>query len=286
MEYDMYLVLVVLLSFVSQNVFSQTVTTFEDWEKSIIEPQLYGGRPAVAGELPHVYWLGFCTATLVSTKAVITAAHCVDNGQRISFKKRDGQTINGVCRQHPRYDDNGYTNNDFALCKITPEITDVVRASISTEMMLAGQRVVANGYGRPNITVLHVGESVIRSAGAQDYTTRGLVALGGGDSGGSLFKGPIADLKVGPFEVVGINSRREVNGQTSFYNITALPRSVDFFKSYAATEKIELCGINANCSVKPPSVPDECLDEKALLEYFEGETKAAKLAFDACVKSL
>jgi hypothetical protein len=281
----MYLILLLVSIFGTSSVLAQSLRTFEDWEKSIIEPQLYGGRPTTAAELPGVYWLGFCTATLISTKAVITAAHCVETGQRINFRKRDGTQITGVCRQHPRYDDNGMTNNDFALCKISPEITDTVRASISVETMLAGQRVVMNGYGRPNITVLHVGESVIRSVGSQDYTTRSIVALGGGDSGGSLFKGPIPDLTKGPFEVVGINSRREVNGETSYFNITGLSRSVDFFKSYAASESVELCGINATCSVKPPDVPEGCKDDAALVAYFEGELKLAKLAFEACVKN-
>lgn len=256
--------------------------TLDSWERSIIEPQLYGGRPAVAGELPHVFWLGFCTATLVSDNVVITAAHCVSTGQRISFKTRSGQTVNGVCTQHPRYDDNGMTNNDFALCKLSSELKDTVKASISTEMMLAGQRVVMNGYGRPNITVLHVGEAVIRSVGNQDYTTRDAVSLGGGDSGGSLFRGPIADLKKGPFVIVGINSRREVGGLTSYFNITGLKRSVDFFKSYAEKNSVQICGINASCG-EPEVTPPQCLADLEMVKFFEAELAVARNVFNACV---
>lgn len=267
----------------SANAYSQAIT-LDQWERTIIEPQLYGGRPVTAGELPHVFWLGFCTATLVADNVVITASHCVTTGQRISFKTLAGQTVNGVCTQHPRYDDNGMTNNDFALCKLSTELKDIVKASISTEVVAAGQRVVMNGYGRPNITVLHVGESVIRSVGNQDYTTRTVVALGGGDSGGSLFLGPIADLKKGPFVVVGINSRREVGGETSYFNISGLQRSVDFFKSYAAKENVQLCGINATCgTIVPPVIPERCLGDVEMVKYFEAELGMAKNALNACI---
>lgn len=279
------LIIITLLASFAARAHGQDVRnmTIDQWERTIIEPQLYGGRPVTDGELPHVFWLGFCTATLVADNVVITAAHCVTTGQRISFKTRAGQTVTGVCRQHPKYDDNGYTNNDFALCKLGTELKDIVKASISTEVMAAGQRVVLNGYGRPNIAVLHVGESLLRTVGNQDYTTRTIVSLGGGDSGGSMFKGPIADLKKGPFVVIGINSRREVGGETSYFNITGLQRSVDFFKSYATSENVQLCGINATCgAVVPPVVPDHCLADVEMVKYFESELRTAKDALNSC----
>jgi hypothetical protein len=281
MQVTQIVVGLLLSLFIGPSLKAQSMS-FDQWERTIIEPQLYGGRPATAQELPHVFWLGFCTATLVADNVVITAAHCVTTGQRISFKTRAGATVNGVCTQHPRYDDNGMTNNDFALCKLGTELKDIVKASISTETMIAGQRVVMNGYGRPNIQVLHVGESVIRSVGNQDYTTRSAVALGGGDSGGSLFKGPIADLAKGPFVVVGINSRRQVGGETSYFNITGLKRSVDFFKDYAARNSVQLCGINATCG-GPIETPERCLADVEMVKYFEAETAMAKLALNACV---
>lgn len=253
----------------------------------LMAPDLVGGRRAEPGELPLSQWLGFCTATWVSQPGeakgvVVTAGHCIDNGQSIAFTDRQyGTRHTGKCYKHPQYNDRT-VEWDYAMCEVSPgPAKDAFVASFDANKVKVGDGLLMAGYGRnPNAGTLHLGASVVYAIRGQDIVTNTPVALTSGDSGGVLYRGP-TDLKKGPFLVVGINSRRAVGNVQSYFNQTVL--ATDWLKSWSDARSLKTCGINITCgTVVPPVVPGHCLADQEMVNYFESELRMAKDALNAC----
>lgn len=220
--------------------FSSEIGVADDVDRVLI-----GGRPAKPGELPISMFINNCTATLVGPEALLTAAHCRQTGQRIFFRTK-ATDYSGVCTRHPRYNNNT-VDNDFALCRFSPKLVSKYYASLSPVPVAVGDKVTMQGYGRNQLGVLYVGESVVDRINSQDIQTNTKVKLGGGDSGGALFV-YAKDLYKGPFIQIGINSRGAVNGNRAYFNRVNLARSQKFFADWAKANKVAICGINAKCS--------------------------------------
>jgi len=255
----------------------------------LMAPDLVGGRRAETGELPLSQWLGFCTATWVSQPGeakgvVVTAGHCVDNGQSIAFTDRQyGTRHTGKCYKHPQYNDRT-VEWDYAMCEVSPgPAKEALVAAFDQERVKVGDGLLMAGYGRnPDAGTLHLGASVVSAIRGQDIVTNTPVALTSGDSGGVLYRGP-TDLKKGPFLVVGINSRRAVGSTQSYFNQTVL--ATDWLKKWSDDRNLKTCGVNVTCgAVVPPVIPDRCLADQEMIRYFEAELVMAKEAFNACLK--
>lgn len=257
----------------------------------IMAPDLYGGRPATEKELRPVTFMGFCTTTIIGTDKAsnkswwVTASHCVENQQKVNFKTRDGQVMNTICARHDLYNDSSVIY-DFAICESSSAVPDdYPLAEIDNTPMKVGDGLIMNGYGKPNIGKLHVGSSVVYQLSSQDIITETVVALGSGDSGGALLRGP-TNLETGPFKIVGINSRRAVGGSTkSYFNRIELEKSFAWFKKYAEQKNAKLCGVNVECgkAIPPPQIPERCLPDQEMVKYFGDELKMAQAALNACV---
>lgn len=221
---------------------------------------LHGGRPIKPGELRPSVYIGNCTATIVGPQTLLTAGHCRRSGQSASFTL-DRTRYTGRCVRHPQYSMNGWLNNDFALCKFSPKIDLEVYGSLKPNPMKVGDPVTMQGYGKGSNGRLNVGETVISRVNYMDLITSGSVRLGGGDSGGALFK-RLDDTYKGPFVIVGVNSRGDNFGR-SYFNRTSLERSQKFFEDFAKRYSVEICGINSKC--EPPS-EDDCESERLALE--------------------
>lgn len=215
------------------------------------DKRLIGGRPAKPNELPISMFISNCTATLIGPETLLTAAHCRQTGQRIFFRHK-AIDYAGICTRHPLYnnviDGNGHLNNDFALCKFSPKLVSPYYASLEPVQVSKGDRVTMQGYGANQLGTLYVGESKIYNIDSQDIITNTKVKLGGGDSGGALFK-YITDLKKGPFIQIGVNSRGQPLGNKAFFNRINLNRSQKFFREWAQKNKVGICGVNARCGV-------------------------------------
>lgn len=217
-------------------------------------PEVYNGKPSVAGEFPEVGWIGNCTATLVAPDVIFTAGHCRATGSSAKFRHRATQAeFSGKCTRHPGYDDRT-TYNDYSLCKLDVAVPKGSHmSSFDIEKLPAeGEKMLVNGYGAPNLGTHFWGSAVIAEYRGQDLIGCGPANLGGGDSGGSLYKW-VEDRTKGAYRtIVGVNSRRG-NG-CSYFNATAHPEFVKFVKDYEASMKVKICGVSRKCGAPEPLV--------------------------------
>lgn len=247
------------------------------------EPMLYGGRPVEEGELLPNVNVGFCSVTIVGPEAFVSAGHCHSTGSKASFVFK-GTKYSATCTRHPAYN-NGTLLNDFALCKFSPKGDFPVYGSLGVYPVAAGDVIVMAGYGKGSSNgKLHVGKMPIARIRDQEIFTEGAVVLGSGDSGGSAYV-DMQDLKKGPFKIVSVNSR--AGGNMSILNMTGDSRAQEFFKSWAASNNTEICGINKDClnsePPPPPPAPEHCVEEKRMYDMmlskaklFEGYLKNCK----------
>ena len=184
---------------------------------SHLSPVLINGEFPEADEFPEVVQVfgqdqrgrWSCTATIIGSRVVMTAAHCV--GEHMGeLQMADGTALQ--CEQHPIYDA-GNQDADIALC-VAKKKFEVVPAVLAKEPMAVGDQVQLSGYGctnsnRQGAGALRVGFSHAVEIPAQDgfyFETFGQAALCFGDSGGPAFVESEDDRHV----VAGVNSRGNI----------------------------------------------------------------------------
>ncbi|KAL1923243.1 uncharacterized protein VTP21DRAFT_9619 [Calcarisporiella thermophila] len=132
----------------------------QDASKDEMSAQIIGGTPVKSGELPFVVGYnvgqGFCTASLITDKVALTAAHCVlpnsrnpyisygntnvDRGTRINIKR---------ALRHPGYTDEGVKDDIALLFLEKPIILGPNAQPVRVEKIdpSAGEKVWAAGFG-------------------------------------------------------------------------------------------------------------------------------------------
>lgn len=246
-----------------------------------LTPLVYQGTRSVDGEFPEVGFLGFCTATAVSPKIIYTAAHCVSNGQRVSWKRRkDGVSYPATCGHHPDYNDRTVFN-DYAFCVLDGALpADSVFASFNISgSPAANDEALVNGFGAPNLGTHYWGKAVVRSMQGQDIVTCGPANLGGGDSGGAFFKWTTDRNDPKKHIIDGTNSR--AGGGCSYFNTTSHPNFKPYAVKVAEGAGSYICGVTKDCSV-PPIDPNKCPDEQKFVAYVGTELKRANDTLALC----
>lgn len=213
------------------------------------EPQLRGGRIAVSKDWPASLYVTFqtpdgtaaCTAALVGPQAMLTAAHCVPRGGRVSFRyKGHSKGYATDCTQHPQYVSGADASADYALCKIDRAFAapggfryETIDTSAMGNLAL-GTTLILTGYGCTSDIVAssqtdsryRIGFNVIDERSDSPTRTRGAVFYAGrednnlftrddpgsanvcpGDSGGPAFRSTGGGAQVTNRVIVGVNSR-------------------------------------------------------------------------------
>jgi len=88
---------------------------------------IINGIPVNTSDYPWIFWIrsdgSMCTASLVGPNVIATAAHCVGNGEALTFRHGAG-SYSAVCTHHPDYRS---ADHDLALCRLlkSPEVKPI-----------------------------------------------------------------------------------------------------------------------------------------------------------------
>lgn len=145
-----------------------------------------------------------CTATAIAPNAILTAAHCLQNGPRITFEYGE-QSGSADCTAAPPYLDGSRPDSDYALCKPTASLHNIPfeLLSLNPRDLTRVKQVTLAGYGCVNfisekVVGFAIGDADIwklpgEVPGAPNtIQTKGGASLCLGDSGGGayIFKRP------------------------------------------------------------------------------------------------
>ena len=253
------------------------IAAFEELESQVrarFEPLPDAGEPDVDGLLingvpvhpsvfPGVVRMvtgGTCTATLVGPAAMLIAAHCVGDGERIAFSASN-RLIAGICEHAPGYHPITGPGNDWAMCLMEFEIggIDFERIDID-EVPPPGTVLGLTGYGCTEQGgdldgLLRIGASrvvdnpvpswpdepmTIYTQSDPDAFSQAILCPG--DSGGPLFRVG-ADLG-SEREIVGVNSRTTFRFGVSLFSATASEEGRAFLTDWTDRHGQKVCGIN------------------------------------------
>ncbi|RUU65125.1 S1 family peptidase, partial [Mesorhizobium sp. M2C.T.Ca.TU.009.01.2.1] len=201
--------------------------------------QVIGATPAAAGDWPATFRFShggkFCTSTLVGERAILTAAHCVDNNQS-GVIKIAGKSTSVQCLRNPKYQDNNHY--DVALCLAAARITlpngaryetlnsDSGSPQVGTDVTLLGFGCRSAGGGGPS-GALYQGQAQLALSEFVYLRARGGAAVCFGDSGGATYFDAGGNRRI-----AGVASQGDLQNVTWFTNI-ANPAVASFFKTWS-----------------------------------------------------
>lgn len=241
---------------------------FPDVPTSGVSPQLINGAvvdPQDFRGIARMTTGGTCTAALIGPSALLTAAHCMGNGQQISFVV-GGTSISALCTHAPEYNPFFNPSDDLALCLLARQVTGLAYETVKLDTVPnVGSEIVLTGYGctAQNGSIdgqLRVGRTkAVTDQQAKDAATTYNVPLGEtnsiytlsdvpaggavlcpGDSGGPAFEAGL-DPK-GPRKIVGVNSRTTFNDGVSILAAVASADGAAFIRDWADENGQSVCG--------------------------------------------
>lgn len=225
-------------------------------------PVLINGTPVDKAKYPAVLRIksadgAGCTASLVGPQAILTAAHCAEQGSTVSFTTHDGRKFSAVMYRYERWPGDDL---DLSVGKVNQPVTGIVPLAVRTDRFeKKGMDVTLIGYGciNPGGTggndgVLRIGTAKITAGQGYDLALDGNPsALCYGDSGGPVF-----------FEgkQIGVNSKGNIEDK-SYTTRTTLPAAVDFLKAAEAKLGVKICGVSECDGSTPPPGPKQAVFE-------------------------
>lgn len=220
---------------------------------SSASPVLINGNPVDKAKYPAVLRIrsasgSGCTASLVGPQAVLTAAHCAEQGEKISFTTVNGATYTANVTRYEKWPNDDL---DLAIAKVSKPVTGITPLTVRTDRFekkgmnvdLIGYGCVQPGGGGGNDGVLRMGSAKIRSGQAYDLVLDAdPSALCYGDSGGPvLFEG----------KQIGVNSKGNIE-DVSYTTRTTLPDAKAWLEATASKLGVAICGVTSNCDGSNP----------------------------------
>jgi hypothetical protein len=231
------------------------------------EPQIIpGGTRAKPAQWPATFVFrnpqgDQCTGTVVGSRVVITAAHCVED-QAQGIVQLGGSDIATTCTRHPGYQDvpssdpawEQKVSPDFALCALVSDlhIADGFEVIGSPRNIPAkDDSVTLLGFGcikehgvDQSFGVLYRGETKVVTAPAPPsfyISTQGGAALCFGDSGGGAYR--FLNAAETRRLLIAINSRSDIVS-TSRLASTGLPGFAEWATAWASSNHVKICGLH------------------------------------------
>jgi hypothetical protein len=232
--------------------------------------QVQGGAPANPSDYPASFFAastsGACTATLVSSMVLLTAAHCVSDGVIVKIAKA-GVTYDAKCTRSDAYK-LGDVTADWALCLVSVAVPASLYERINSRagVLKVDDVITITGFGCTtsdrsggNDGIYRYGQAIIirlpstnNNIEAKATNTNG-GALCPGDSGGPTF-GVIQRNGALHRYIVGVNSREGLSDDgftltsTSYLAATDTAAAQQFFVKWIGTnggpKKIAICGFS------------------------------------------
>lgn len=227
------------------------------------KPVLINARPANPSDFPATFYSftaqGRCTSSLVGTKVLMTAAHCVLDGQQVTIAKGSTQ-YTGKCSHAKDYP--GNPTADWALCALDGEPPGVLHETINADnglvkkdlvLLLSGFGCVTSAITGANDGTYRIGSSSVSVSPAgenNDILTTGGAAVCFGDSGGPAFvvsasaiANPVAPNVLAKRLMVAVNSQGNIR-DTSLLSSTSTALAQTFLKEWTTASGLKICGFS------------------------------------------
>lgn len=230
-----------------------------------LQPQIVGPgvRKSDPGVWPATFIFqtkkdSFCTSTAIGDHAILTAAHCLNDGDEGILHIDVNNNISLKCKQHPNFRLYGDKTADYALCVTKTPIPSVFRPeTINTELSLTNPNrdVTLTGYGctvqgGSDKKVGALFEGVATVTGGQPpflVITTGGAATCFGDSGGGAYA-QIGPDSTSPFrQLVGVNSQTDLY-QVSNLAVTATAYFTNWATEWSKDNHSPICGLSSNAT--------------------------------------
>jgi len=255
--------------------------------------KIVGGEQSAVDDFPYFVEMGGCGGALVAPDVVLFAAHCQNwKDKQLSIGAYETKSLsNGAQSRHceewkadPDYNNGGYNNNDFALCKLDePVIIDESQVrlvlneastvpAIEDNLIVMGLGALTSGGSGPqflhNVTVPTISnEDCNKPASYSNGITSAMLCAGypegtkdscQGDSGGPIVKrefqndGTFIDYHVG---VVSWGSGCALPDKPGVYARTS--SGIEFIKNTTCNE---FKSVASWCDNPPPPPTDPCTE--------------------------
>lgn len=208
-----------------------------------------------------------CTATVVGSRVILTAAHCIQNSKGL-IAAYEGEGVKtdfhnmaqtakftAMCYIHPKYPKR--LDHDFALCLASVDFPRA--ATLSKYGIRRGDHVTLAGYGCTNKDGSGGNDGTLRMGRTQVsdvpgglpgrdiwFETTGVSSLCFGDSGGPALRTIREDE---PLEVIGVNSRGDISTKSQLSAVYVTEARKWFFEfegKYGAL----ICGVSIRCGTE------------------------------------